>query len=169
MGASEQGAQHTEGRWLTNNRTLCFLRCEDDVLLLQRSSTTRIFPRHFNGVGGHIERGEDPLTNARREILEETGLTVHALDLRAIYAIDAGATSGITVFVFVGSVETRQVVDSEEGKLHWIPIDRIHEYPLVDDLYEMLPRVLRPAAGSTPLFIQMRYNEADRLVLKVVE
>lgn len=169
MGASDQGAQHTEGRWLTVNRTLCFLRCENDILLLKRSLTTRIFPGRFNGVGGHIERGEDPLTSARREILEETGLNVQALDLRVIYAIDAGQATGITVFVFVGSVSTRDVVDSDEGKLHWIPIDKIQQYLLVDDLYQILPRILQAPDASAPLFIQMRYNGSDELVLQVIE
>lgn len=169
MGASDQGAQHTEGRWLTVNRTLCFLRCEEDVLLLKRSLMTRIFPGRFNGVGGHIERGEDPMTSARREILEETGLTVHALDLRAIYAIDAGQANGIMVFVFVGSVSARDVVDSDEGKLHWIPIDKVRDYPLVDDLYQILPRILQAPVDSAPLFIQMRYNGSDKLVLQVIE
>jgi 8-oxo-dGTP diphosphatase len=169
MGAEQQGAQHTDGRWKTINRTLCFLLCEDDVLLLKRSMTTRIFPGRFNGVGGHIERGEDPLTCARREILEETGISVHTLALRAIYTIDANAPTGIIVYVFVGTVESRAIVDSSEGVLHWVPRPQLPDYPLVDDLYEVLPRILAAPAQSNPLFIQMRYNEQDQLVLQFIE
>jgi 8-oxo-dGTP diphosphatase len=169
MGANQQGAQHTDGRWNTVNRTLCFLCCEDDVLLLKRSMTTRIFPGRFNGVGGHIERGEDPLTCARREILEETGISINALSLRAIYTIDANAPTGIIVYVFIGTVESRAIIDSNEGVLHWVPRAQLLDYPLVDDLYEVLPRILAAPAQSNPHFIQMRYNEQDRLVLHFIE
>ncbi len=169
MGASDQGATQIDGRWLTSNRTLCFLRCEDDILLLKRSLKTRIFPGRFNGVGGHLERGEDPLTGARREILEETGIHINDLTLRAIYAIDAGEAVGIIVYVFLGTVTQRQVVDSDEGKLHWVPIKALPGYPLVDDLYQVLPRILDQPAGTNPLFIQMRYNESDDLVLQFIE
>ncbi|MBL8118637.1 MAG: NUDIX domain-containing protein, partial [Anaerolineae bacterium] len=89
MSASEQGADATAGRWLTIPRTLCFVMNGSDVLLMKRSPHKKIFPNRYNGVGGHIERNEDPLSSARREILEETGLEVHDLQLRAVYNIDA--------------------------------------------------------------------------------
>ena len=55
-------------------------------------------------------------------------MTVHALDLRAIYAIDAGQVNGIMVFVFVGSVSTRNVIDSDEGLVD-APIGRSERAP----------------------------------------
>ncbi|PJF37889.1 MAG: hypothetical protein CUN55_19790, partial [Phototrophicales bacterium] len=62
MGANEQGANVTSGRWLTIPRTLCFIFNGDDVLLMKRSPHRRVFPNCYNGVGGHIERDEDPYT-----------------------------------------------------------------------------------------------------------
>src|SRR5215510_13542135 len=110
MGANEQGASATSGRWLTIPRTLCFVTNGNDVLLMKRAPTRRIFPNRFNGVGGHIERGEDPLTSAKREILEETGLQVRDVRLRAVYNIDAGEANGIMLFVFTAISDTREVV-----------------------------------------------------------
>src|SRR5215813_2874096 len=120
MGASEQGANATEGRWLTIPRTLCFVLNGDDILLMKRGSHKRVFPNRYNGVGGHIERDEDPLTSARREIKEETGLDVRDLRLRAVYNIDAGETTGIVLFVFTALSDTRAVKANNEGTLHWI-------------------------------------------------
>src|SRR4030095_8613577 len=90
MGANQQGANATQGRWLTIPRTLCFVTNGDDVLLMRRAPHKRVFPNQYNGVGGHIERDEDVYASAKREILEETGLQVDNLRLRAIYNIDAG-------------------------------------------------------------------------------
>jgi 8-oxo-dGTP diphosphatase len=169
MPAAEQGAAQIDGRWLTQNRTLCFIRNGDDVLLLKRSAHKRIFPNRYNGVGGHIERGEDPLTGARREILEETGLHIHDLKLCAIYSVDAGADVGITVYAFVGECAERTVIDSDEGTLEWVPLAELDRRDLVDDLPLVLPRLLAMQAGDAPIFVQMRYNERDEMVVSIVE
>jgi 8-oxo-dGTP diphosphatase len=159
----------TDKRWLTVSRTLCFLRNGDDILLLRRAATARIFPGKYNGVGGHIERGEDPLTCARREIREETALEANMLTLKAVYSIDAGAPTGITVYVFLGEVASRDFRDSGEGMLQWVAISELSQFDLVDDLQIVLPRILASPPGAQPLFIQMRYNQADELVLNIVE
>jgi 8-oxo-dGTP diphosphatase len=85
MGAKEQGADAVEGRWLTIPRAVCFVTNGDDVLLLKRGAHKRVFPNRYDGVGGHIERDEDILTGVKREVLEETGLTVRDVRLRAVY------------------------------------------------------------------------------------
>ena len=73
MGADDQDAR-AAGRWLVVPRTLAFIRNGDDVLMMRRRADSRIYPGRYNGVGGHLERDEDPLTGVRREIREETGL-----------------------------------------------------------------------------------------------
>jgi ADP-ribose pyrophosphatase YjhB (NUDIX family) len=52
--------------------TMCIVVDEQDRLLLVKSSYRRLwsFP------GGFVDRGEDPLTGAEREVLEETGMSV---------------------------------------------------------------------------------------------
>ncbi len=76
MGSHDQGADATAGRWLTIPRTLSFVTHGEEVLLLKRGPHRRVFPNKYNGVGGHLERDEDPLSGAIREIWEETGLEV---------------------------------------------------------------------------------------------
>lgn len=169
MGANEQGAEATQGRWLTIPRTLCFVLNGDDILLMKRAPHKRVFPNRYNGVGGHIERDEDPLTCARREIKEETGLDVQKLRLRAVYNIDAGQTTGIVLFVFVGESVSREIdTQTDEGTLHWLPVQGIGSYDLVEDLPLILPRVL-DADQVEPLYIHASYDNADQLVLRFAE
>jgi len=166
VGAHDQGADATHGRWLTIPRTLCFIFNGDDVLLMLRAPHKRVFPNRYNGVGGHIERDEDVLTSARREVMEETGLDI-ALHLRAVYNVDTGGDSGIVLFVFVGHSTTRAVSgDLREGTLHWIPIADLERYDLVEDVAVILSRV---HATIAPLFVHVSYDASDHIVMRFAE
>jgi 8-oxo-dGTP diphosphatase len=168
MGAADQGADAVETRWMVLPRTLCFVRNGGDVLLMKRAPTRRVFPNFFNGVGGHIERDEDVLTSVRREVLEETGLYVSDVRLQAVYNIDAGNPSGIVLFVFTAWSESREVIDSDEGTLHWVPRESLGTLDLVDDLPMLLPRILdRPQA--VPLFVHLSYDPSDRLLMRFAD
>ena len=142
MGSHDQGADATAGRWLTIPRTLCFVTHGPDVLLLKRAPTRRVFPNKYNGVGGHLERDEDPLSGAVREIYEETGLEVHDVLFCGVSHIDAGEDSGILLMIFRAEAATREFVDSTEGTLEWIPQKDVLACDLVEDLPAILPRVL---------------------------
>ncbi len=167
MGASEQGADAAAGRWLTIPRTLIFLTNGDDVLLMKRAAHKRIFPNRYNGVGGHIERGEDPITSARRETLEETGLDVPNLVLRAVYHIDTGAETGIVVFIFTGESPSRDVIDCTEGTLHWVNRNQLDTVDLVEDIPVLLERILPMNAGDPVLFYHLSYSSGDVLQMRL--
>ena len=142
-------------RYMLSPRTLTFLRSGEDVLLIQRPPDAHLFPGMFNGVGGHVERGEDIMSAARREIREETGLDVSDLHLRCILHVDEGADRiGVLVFVFVGHTERRDVVESREGTLHWVQLTRINQLSLIPDLPSILKRVLTLPGNAQPLFAQ---------------
>ncbi len=54
--------------------TICFCLSGDRVLMLRRRSEP--WAGLWNGLGGKIEPGENPLESVRREVLEEAGLDV---------------------------------------------------------------------------------------------
>ncbi|MEO8394691.1 MAG: NUDIX domain-containing protein [Chloroflexota bacterium] len=169
MGANEQGADATSNRWLTIPRTLCFVLNGDDILLMKRAPHKRIFPNRYNGVGGHIERDEDLLTSARREIKEETGLDVRDLRLRAVYNIDAGEVTGIVLFVFTALSESREVVANSEGTLHWIARADVNTLDAVEDLPLILPRILALTPNDAPLFVHVSYDADDVIQMRFAE
>lgn len=169
MGSREQGADATDGRWLTILRTLCFVTNGQDVLLMKRAAHKRIFPNRYNGVGGHIEHDEDPLTGARREILEETGLVVNDMRLRAVSNIDLGEAIGILLFIFTAISQSRNVTANAEGTLHWIPRQEVLKYDLVEDIPYILPRILAMQPTDAPLFLRITYDENDQLNLCFAE
>ena len=165
MGANEQGANATQNRWLTIPRTLCFVLNGSDILLMKRAPHKRVFPNRYNGVGGHIERDEDPMTSAKREIYEETGLMVDHLQLCAVYNIDAGEATGIVLFVFTAQSNSRDVIANDEGTLHWLPQSEVMNYDLVEDLPIILPRILHKTA-SLPFFIHVSYDKRDQIEMR---
>ncbi|MBN2469193.1 MAG: NUDIX domain-containing protein [Anaerolineae bacterium] len=166
MGANDQGADATAGRWLTIPRTLCFVTHGEDVLLLKRAANRRVFPNRYNGVGGHIERGEDALSGALREIFEETGLRARNALFCGISHIDAGQPTGIILMIFRAEAESRAFVDSHEGTLEWVPQARVTEYDLVEDLPAILPRALAMNPGDPPFFVHLSYDDRDQLQLR---
>ncbi len=170
MAAKDQGAEATGGRWLTLPRTLCFVFHGVDVLLMKRGPHKRVFPNRYNGLGGHIERDEDPASGALREIEEESGLAVHSLRLCSIHNIDAGGQTGILLFVYTAISDSRDFIDaSAEGKLEWVPLDTVWQLDLVEDLPQLLPRILALAADAPPLQSHVSYDAQDMIRLRFWE
>lgn len=167
MGAKLQGAELTQARWLVMPRTLSFVLNGDDVLLIKRGADRRVFPNKYNGLGGHVERDEDPATSALREIEEESGLRPHSLRLRGLHNIDAGGATGILLFVYTAISETRKVRDDcPEGTLEWVGRDRVFKLDLVEDLPELLARIFAMSDDEPPAHAQVHYDQADSIVLR---
>jgi 8-oxo-dGTP diphosphatase len=170
MGQQEQGVFASDERYKTVPRTLCFVLHGDDVLLLKGAPDKRLWANCYNGVGGHVERGEDVCTAARREICEETGWCDDELEdlrLRGVINVDAGdPRTGIALFVFTAQARVRRTQASAEGTLEWIPRSRLLDYALVEDLPVLLPRVLALADDAPPLFGHYSYDESGGLVIR---
>ena len=164
MGAAGQGAGG--GRWEVSPRTLIFVTNGDAVLLMKRGPHKRIFPNKYNGLGGHVERGEDVYSAAAREAEEESGLKVCDLRLRGVHHIDAGVESGIIVFVFTAASDSRDVIDCDEGTLEWVNRAQIAQLDLVEDLPEILPRVLAMTADTPPYFAHVSYDADDTILIR---
>lgn len=165
MGAKDQGADATEGRWLVIPRTLCFVTHGEDVLLLKRAAHKRIYPGRYNGVGGHLERDEDPLSGAVREIQEETGLDVTNVRLRGIIHVDAGEATGIMVFVFSAEAVSRELAATDEGTLEWVSWQQAFDLPLVEDLPILLRVLFESGPDAGPFFAHTSYDERDQQIM----
>jgi 8-oxo-dGTP diphosphatase len=136
-----------KNRYQVVPRTLIFLFYKDEILLLHGSKDKKIWARLFNGVGGHVERGESVLSAAYRELHEETGINDIPLSLQAIISIDVDLDTGINLFVFTGWVDNKNVTASGEGDLVWAKLEEIDQYPLVEDLYSLIPKLTAKNSG----------------------
>jgi len=164
MPRSEQGV--SDDRYAVIPRVLIFIFKGEEVLLLKGGPHKRIWPNRYNGIGGHIEQGEDVLSAARRELLEEAGIQADPLTLCGTILVDAGEPKGIAIYVFRGEYQSGQLVASAEGLLEWIPMKAINEYALVEDLTIILPRVSLSRPLVDIFSARYYYNEEDELKIE---
>ncbi len=160
MPSSEQGLSFD--RYVCIPRTLIFITRGDKVLLLKGAANKRIWANKYNGVGGHVERGEDVLSAAKRELDEETGLDMD-LNLVGTLMVDVEPQMGICIYIFAGESIVGEPHPSTEGTLEWLPFDALDEYPLVEDVAILLERICKMKVGDPPFSARSFYDENDAL------
>ncbi len=150
-------------------RTLVFIRKEEQFLLIHKKKKDSYGFGKFNGVGGHIEKGEDPYSSARREILEETGLTIGSLELAAILFIDIGDTPGVEVFVFIAEYSGGEIKPSDEGSLSWKTLSEIKSSDqILNDLPMLIETCIEHRTGEKPQFIKYTYDENEAVRIDII-
>ncbi|MBV6401066.1 MAG: hypothetical protein CNIPEHKO_01363 [Anaerolineales bacterium] len=162
MPQSDQGLNNP--RYTLIPRTAILLRRGDSYLLLKGAPTKRLWANKYNGLGGHVERGEAVLASAKRELLEETGLTAD-LWLCGTVIVDAGET-GICLFMFTGNVTGGELIASEEGLAEWVEYKKIGELDVVEDLPILLGRIHGMKRGDPPFSAQSFYDEEGKLIVR---
>ena len=149
-------------------RTLIFLFNYSEVLLIKQNSDKKPGFDKWNGIGGHVEEGEDPYFAAKREIKEETGLSIENITLKFITIIPDRKDIGICLFIFSGNSEVKTIKESPEGQLRWISIDHLIDYSLMADLPRLLELVVSQLPGNRPQILSYS-NDGKGLRIDIVK
>ena len=153
-------------RYAVVPRTLTFLLRDDHLLLIRLSDTRGAWAGLHNGIGGHIEKGEDPLTSARREVLEETGIAAGDLRLCGVMIVDVGSSPGIGLYVVVGRADSHPLSSTDEGIPLWVPLASVQDLPLVHDLPIVLPRALEAYRTGISFSVVTSYDANGEMHLR---
>ena len=110
--------------------TLCYLERDGCYLMLHRIRKAHDENHDkWIGVGGKLEDRESPEDCARREVLEETGLTL--TDWRycglITFVSDRWETEYMHLFHATGF--TGALRDCDEGVLEWVPVEQVNALP----------------------------------------
>lgn len=154
-------------RYMVIPRVLVFVMREDEILLLKiapRNGRVTRWTGRYNGLGGHIERGEDSLAAAQRELLEEAGLTAN-LRLRGILLVDTGEDVGIELHIFHGEYVSGELRSTSEGEPEWISLQKLPDTPLVDDAPALIDKLLSMQPSDPPFCARSFYEDGE---LKIV-
>ena len=123
--------------------TLCFVRSRGKLLLIRTGAHKPIFAGLWNGLGGHVEPGEDIRAAVCREVQEEAGIELPNPILRAV--LHETGLAGHDRMVFVFTAELPRLLRpraSDEGEVAWFDSETLDWHSLVPDLRELLPAVL---------------------------
>lgn len=130
----DKGARHKMRTEQVELTVLCLIHNEDSYLLQDRVKKDW---KGYTLPGGHIEPGESIVDAVVREMKEETGLTIKSPRLCGVkqFPIEGGR---YIVFLFETDQFEGKVVDSDEGKMHWVKISELSNVKLVDDFEELI-------------------------------
>jgi 8-oxo-dGTP diphosphatase len=79
----------------------------------------------WNGLGGKFEAGETPEECVLREVEEESGLVIRNPRLHGLLMFPQFMGNDWYVFVFTATEFSGELIDSPEGRLEWIPDDKL--------------------------------------------
>ena len=146
--------------------TLSYIRKDGQYLMLYRNKKENdINEGKWIGVGGKFEKGESADACMKREVFEETGLTV--TDFHYYGVIRFYEEGGETILMYLYTVddfEGEAKTECDEGILKWVPEEELLSLPTWEGDKEFLVPMLE---GKESINMSL-YYKGDKLV-KVIK
>ena len=115
----------------TKLTTLCYLERGGEVLMLHRTKKEGDENRDkWIGVGGKFEPGESPEDCLRREVREETGLTLTAWRYRGLVTFVSDVWPCEYMHLFTAHAWEGEERPCDEGDLRWIGKKELYDLTL---------------------------------------
>jgi 8-oxo-dGTP diphosphatase len=144
---NEKKEKGMDNKIILQNGAGAFLENNGRYLLMLRSSTREIAPNLWSCVGGHMEKHElnDPMETCLREIKEETGIDKDNIyDLNMRYIIIRQYRNVIRQnYIYFGKTNTTNLIETNEGTLHWIPKDELLNKEYTKTYIEMMKHYIQ--------------------------
>ncbi len=114
------------------------------VLLLKRPATNSSFPGKWSLVAGKVEEVESPVEAAKREIMEETGITVKSPDavLRPIYVREDKRLWKVYPFLYRVAYADPQI-NEENDTFEWVLPENLSGMDTVTDTAKVVDMLLK--------------------------
>lgn len=113
--------------------------------------------------GGHVEKDEDFDTSVKREVKEETGLTIYKPILCGIEEFKTENEDRYLMLYYKTDRYKGKLKDSKEGKVFWIEREDLKKYKLSLDLERIL-KIME----SDDLSELIYYRKDDKWLSKIV-
>ena len=131
-------------RELTGLTVMCLIRRGDEIVVQKRSDPG------WPGMtlpGGHVEYGESFTEAVRREVFEETGLTVGALHLCGVknWPMEDGR---YIVMLYAADSFTGSLASSDEGDVFWADVRALDTLDWASSMPETLKVYFDDAVGE---------------------
>lgn len=141
--------------------TLCYIKKDNCFLMLLRNKKQKDLNKgKWIGIGGHVESGETIFDAAKREVLEETGLSIENPKYRAKLLFINNDYSEI-MHLFTAEEFAGELIDCDEGTLSWVPIENLDSLNLWEGDKEFL-RLIKD--DKEPYFEMNLYYSDDKFV-----
>ena len=125
-----------------------FIQDEQKILILKRSDKVKTMKGLWAGISGIIEKNESPLTRAKIEIYEETGISEDKIKLiKSAEKLRVNSPQYVNheweIFPFLFEAKNPEIkLNWENSEYLWITLDELKKYNSVPSLEKVLLNLL---------------------------